>query len=171
MNDYSHRRSKKNHLIFFLVIIFCSLLTTSCNKNKIYEKYEKIDHYVWSSDSIITFSVEIDDTASLYNLDLLIRHANFYPYSNLWLTANIIRPNFSYAIDTIECILAEDNGKWLGDGLGDIWDYTKYWKQQNSTIFKQKGKYIFQINQLMRTEKLSGIMEIGLKIEKFQYQN
>ena len=61
------------------------------------------------------------------------------------------------------------NGKWLGDGLGDIWDIQCQFK---AIRFNKDGLYRFEIEQAMRygelakIDNLPGVMEIGLRIEK-----
>lgn len=155
-----------------LPLVFCLLcfvLLLSCNKNRVYEDYQAINNYVWKYDSTLNFEINIEDTSAVYNAFLYVRHIHKYKYSNIWFFTKIIRPDFSFALDTVECILAKDNGQWLGDGLGDIWDYKHNWYPYNSTIFNKKGKYKIQIKQAMRDSLLIGIMDIGVGIYKVTY--
>jgi len=64
----------------------------------------------------------------------------------------------------MECILADANGKWLGNGLGDIWDNKILFKQ--NVKFPKRGLYQFTLNQAMRLDSLPMIMDAGLSIEK-----
>ena len=73
-------------------------------------------------------------------------------------------PNNSISRDTIECILADPSGKWLGDGSGDIWDNLILFKK--NVRFKQIGTYKFRYEQAMRMPLLPMIMDVGLRIEK-----
>jgi gliding motility-associated lipoprotein GldH len=66
--------------------------------------------------------------------------------------------------DTIEVILADNRGKWLGSGLGDIWDLQQIYKE--NIRFAQQGRYTFEYQQAMRTEKLPFILDVGLRVEK-----
>ena len=66
--------------------------------------------------------------------------------------------------DTLECILADEKGKWLGTGIGDIYDNQIPFKK--NVLFPKKGKYKFEIEQGMRTDIVPLIMDIGLRIEK-----
>jgi gliding motility-associated lipoprotein GldH len=68
-------------------------------------------------------------------------------------------------IDTVNCKLADNSGKWLGKGIGDLWDlqipYIGGFK------FAQKGKYTVSLEQAMRVENgLEGITDVGLRVEK-----
>jgi len=66
--------------------------------------------------------------------------------------------------DTMECILADPNGKWLGEGLGDIWDNKILFKQ--NVKFRKSGLYEFSLTQAMRVDSLPMIMDAGISIEK-----
>lgn len=147
--------------IVFFILTFVFL---SCDKNRVYQEYIKIDNYVWTNDNNIKFEFDIDDTVSLYNVYINVRHVNMYPFSNLWLFVTSSAPNGAKNIDTVECVLAGSNGKWFGDGSGDIWDYVKPWKQ--NVRFGHSGKYRVEMEQAMRTEALPGIMDMGLRVEK-----
>ncbi len=151
---------KKHLLIVFFAL--CAIFT-SCDNNKVYEEYVEIENYTWNMSKPISFEFEVNDTASLHNVYINIRHANQYPYSNLWLFINSWSPAGAKSVDTLECVLADERGKWQGDGLGDIWDAQILWKQ--NVRFATPGKYHVEYNQGMRVENLVGIMDMGIRVE------
>jgi gliding motility-associated lipoprotein GldH len=130
----------------------------------VYEQNIDIPEYIWDKDNPVYFDVEIKDTVSLHNVYINIRNASGYAYSNLYLFLDTKYPNNSMSRDTIECILADPSGKWLGDGSGDIWDNQILFKK--NVRFKQIGTYKFRYEQAMRMPKLPMIMDVGLRIEK-----
>jgi gliding motility-associated lipoprotein GldH len=148
------------------VIATLSLVFVSCDRNRVYEQNIKIDDYIWDSQNAIKFEFEIKDTAALHNVYINVRHASVYPYNNLWLFIKSSAPNGQINVDTLECKLADEKGKWLGEGLGDIWDIRIPWKK--NVRFPNNGKYIVEYNQAMRIDKLPGIMEVGLRVEKIE---
>ncbi len=108
--------------------------------------------------------MDVLDTVSLFNLFVNIRNTGNYKYSNLFLFVDVFQPEGKIERDTIECILADSRGKWLGSsGSGSIWD--------NQILFNRKarfpgvGKYVFRFTQAMREKELEGIMDVGLRIE------
>ena len=113
--------------------------------------------------------MEITDTLSEMNIIVNIRHTAYYPFSNLWIFVNTNRPDGVQNIDTLECVLAAKDGRWLGSGLGDIWDIQIPLKTQ---VFSSPGDYVFEIEQAMRygdkarIEQLPEIMNVGFRIEK-----
>lgn len=150
---------------FFLPLGLLILLLAACTKGVLYQKYVKIPDELWDMNKPVTFNVTIDDTVNYYNIFVNIRNADNYAYSNLYLFIDIASPAKVTERDTLQCILADPNtGKWLGGGLGDIWDNKIPFKY--NVRFPRKGQYSFTYTQAMRDEKLSMIMDAGLTIEQ-----
>jgi gliding motility-associated lipoprotein GldH len=153
---------KKNSII---ILIFVAIFVlTSCDRNKVYEEYIEIDNNVWLSSNVVKFEFEIDDTAALHNVYINVRHAAGYQFNNLWLFVKSSAPNGQTSIDTLECVLSDKKGKWLGDGMGDIYDMQLPWRL--NVRFPVKGKYTVEYRQGMRIDALPGIMDMGLRVEK-----
>lgn len=149
--------------IFFQLIV-CILFLISCDPNRVFEDNIDMPDFVWDIKNTPVFEVEINDTLSLYNLYVNVRHASHYPYANLYIFTTITFPNGKTRKDTVECILAEPNGQWKGDGMGDIWDLQIPWMKKIK--FPLKGKYKFTYEHAMRMEQVPFVMDIGLRVEK-----
>lgn len=156
-----HRLPKPELFLFMLLVVFSS----SCDKQRVFEENTPIPENIWKADQPVRFEVTIDDTLSGHNFLMNIRHAEGYPFSNLFVFLKTDFPNGKAARDTIEFILQNPDGKWSGSGLGDLWDSQIQFKQ--NIRFPLKGKYTFTIEQAMRTPALPMIMEMGLRIEKY----
>jgi len=145
------------------------LFLFSCDSNRVFEKNISIENNVWTLNQTPSFEYNHIDTISELNMLVNVRHSSSYPFSNLWIFVNTISPDGTIKKDTLECVLAEKNGKWIGNGLGDMWDIQCQFK---TSRLKEYGWYTFKIEQAMRhgdlakIEELPGIMEIGLRIEK-----
>ena|ERR1041384_2659329 len=147
--------------IAFVVILFS---IASCDPKRVYEKNEKIDNNNWDQNVPLVFLVNISDTIQPYNVYINVRNAGFYGFSNLFLFINSRFPQGQSERDTLECTLASPEGRWLGDGLGDIWDNRILFKK--NVHFPQAGEYRFELIQAMRINPLPGIMDAGIRIEK-----
>lgn len=154
-----------------VVCFFAVCLLASCNKNVVFSKYERIEETKgWSAKQLISFETEMTDTNQLYNVYINVRNAETYPFKNLFMFLHTTYPNDATSIDTIECVLANEQGHWLGKGLGDLYDNTILFKK--NAHFKQAGKYKFAFEQTMRygnkneIDPLFLIMDIGITIEK-----
>jgi gliding motility-associated lipoprotein GldH len=147
-----------------LISIFCGLIVLlSCDPGRVYEKNIKVPDGIWDKDNKLSFEVFIDDTLSGHNLYVNVRNTSLYPFSNLYLFIETTAPSGHTIRDTVEVILANERGKWLGSGLGDIWDLQQVYKE--NVRFAQRGNYSFQYQQAMRMDKLPFILDSGLRIE------
>ncbi|HOY31947.1 MAG TPA: gliding motility lipoprotein GldH [Bacteroidales bacterium] len=153
---------KIKHLtvLFFLFL----LIFNSCGPGVLVDRNKKIENAVWKSADIIKFSVSIPDTLQLYNIYINIRNSTDYKYSNIFLFLKTFYPNRMYSIDTIECLLADDSGKWLGKERGKMVDNRILFRR--GIRFKLSGNYSFEFEQAMRDTDLNGIEDFGIRIEK-----
>lgn len=160
--------SNKTYLLFFMVCF----LFTSCDKeqNVLFDQYQKTPGY-WQKDDIKTFVYQVDDTIGVKDLFVNIRADHHYPYSNLYVIFKMYNPDMSISIDTLQYQMANAQGELLGDGFTDVKE-SKLWLKQGY-IFPVKGTYKFTLEHAVRelgevkgVEKLPGVSEIGLRIEK-----
>lgn len=130
----------------------------------IYRNTQTVPDNIWAINKPLVFDVPVDDSISKYNIYVTVRNADSYDFNNLFLFIDIKTPMKFTERDTLECPLADQNGKWMGNGLGDIWD-NKFLFKRNMT-FQRKGTYEFIFTQAMRVDSLPMIMDAGLSIEK-----
>lgn len=149
---------------YSLVLLFMLFFISGCDPSRVFEENKNVKNNEWEQNSPLVFQVPVTDTSIAYNVYINIRNAGFYRFSNLYLFINTGFPGGQIQRDTLECILAAPDGRWLGEGLGDIWDNRILFK--NEVRFPQKGEYRFEIIQAMRTNPLPGIMDAGIRIEK-----
>lgn len=151
---------------FFTIslLLFTIFLYSSCDSNRVFEENKEISDDVWDADEKILFEVDVTDTVSPHNFFVNVRNADDYAYSNLYMFITTSFPNKKTSRDTLECILSDDNGRWLGEGLGDLWDNRIPFKK--NVRFPVSGKYVFTLEQAMRTEHLPEILDVGIRIEK-----
>ena len=150
----------------YFIVLLLSVAFTSCDSKRIYEENYTITDQVWNNKNIMVYGVEITDTINPCNVYINVRNASDYPFCNLFMFLETRYPNGSFSKDTLECVLADATGKWLGSGSGDIWDNQILFKK--NVVFKQKGKYFFNLEQAMRLQNLPQILDVGLRIEKAQ---
>lgn len=150
----------KGVILFLLIVV--SL--TACDRTRVFESYHEIDSKGWSKDSVVTFKFNIKDTIQAHNLFINLRNKGNYPNSNIWLFLSVDSPDGTSLSDTIEFTLADPTGKWLGSGLGDLFDNQIIYR--SNVYFPQRGTYVFNIQHGMRSEMLEGIRDVGVRVEK-----
>ena len=149
--------------MFSLLVI---LLFSSCDRNIVFEENVKLPESRWEQKNIIILKTDIKDTITPQNIYINIRNAGGYQFSNLFVFFTTQTPSGKTERDTVELTLADPAGKWLGDGLGDIWDNRIPFK--HNFHFPEKGTYTFMLEQAMRIDPLPQLMDIGIRIEKNQ---
>lgn len=140
------------------------LLLSSCNSDVVYSEYQKFNENEWYAKDKAVFDIDITDTLSYNDISLMVRHADAYPYSNLFVFVTSKYPDGKVTVDTMEVILADGKGKWQGSGAGDIFDFKVPIKK--NVRFPLAGKYQFSFEQGMRVDPLPLIMDFGFEIEK-----
>lgn len=146
------------------LLLLSSILFAACSKTTIYSEFRNIDSLSWNKDSILRYEYEIEDTTSLYTILLCVRHTEIYPYQNMWLFVDDLPKH-----DTLEFFLADDRGRWLGNGKNGIIEMPVLYEQHYT--FPHSGKYSMEVRHGMRDEWLSGISDVGLVIRKEKADN
>lgn len=152
---------KKTIIISSICCFFCF-----CSSDKNPQKYHEILEKKWHTDSIITFKYSNLDTAKKHKIDLKIRHTTEYKYQNIYLFVHYLNKEKLVRKDTIQILLAEKNGKWIGKGVGGIREVKHSIKKTITPNSEMKIK----LEQAVRyggedkLEVLEEIYAIGLKI-------
>lgn len=152
--------------ICLLLITTTALVVISCTNKRHFEQNINVPDASWAAHSDIPFTVVIDDTSARYDFYVNIRNEVDYPYSNLFLFLQTTSPDQQTARDTIECLLADYDGRWLGSGMGSV-KFNRFLFQR-AVKFSKPGTYIFEFEQAMRIDPLKGIRDIGIRIDKSQ---
>ena len=151
-------------LLFYILFSGMYFLLPSCSSSTIFDENKKLDNNNWDQEQPLVFLANVTDTIHPHNVYINIRNAGFYPFSNIFMFINTRLPQGQIFRDTIEIMLQSPDGKWMGDGLGDIWDNRILFKPH--VRFPQTGEYRFELYQAMRVNPLPGIMDAGIRIEK-----
>jgi gliding motility-associated lipoprotein GldH len=157
-NDHNIFSSCSPVLMLSLIL----LILAGCGKGVVFDNNKSISGDVWKSDQVIRFDVPVEDTVHIFKFYLNLRHTTSYRYANIFLFIDSTFPDGKQARDTVECILADPSGKWLGKGVSNIRDNQVLLRR--GLRFPQKGNYIFEFEQAMRETELKGIMDVGLRI-------
>ncbi len=138
----------------------------ACDGNRFFEENKPIDGETWTVADRQAFTVDIQDTTSIFNFYFNFRHTGNYRYANIFVFLDTEFPNGELYRDTLECLVADQAGKWHGSGLGDL--------KENSFLFKRNvgfdeaGTYTFTFENGMRDDPLEHVKDVGMRIEKVQ---
>ena len=153
---------KRNYLVIILIFI-----CFSCDRKKVFEEFSPIEGQSWNINEIKHFYVNIPDTTETYNVLISIRNTGKYEYSNLYVFVTVHSPDGNTIRDTVEIALADERGKWLGEGAASM--FTLYHSFRQNIKFPLHGIYTFDIEQAMWIKDLKNISDVGLRIEKSDF--
>lgn len=140
------------------------IIMTGCMPSPSYQKDYSIPGNIWTYNFQPEFKFDISDTNVSYNMEFIIRHTNAYPFSNIWLNVYYKQPgDTSFTRTRVEVPLAAPSGKWLGRGMGEIFEQRMLLDQLH---LNRAGKYEMRLEQNMRVNELPEILQVGLRLDK-----
>ncbi len=146
-----------------LLPLIC-LLLVSCDKAKIYEKHLDNDRITWNRFDVKTFKVDIEDISSSYDFYIAIRHITAFPLDHIDIEFNIYTPSGEVRLLEQTIKLKDGEGNWLGDGMGDMWDFTRLIREDFR--FNEAGTCTVEISSTMPQADLPGILQVGLIVRR-----
>lgn len=152
-----------------VIACLCAVLALGCGEPPLVAETADVDLDGWPGDSVVTFRWDVQDTLSRHDLILDLRHASTYSFSNLYLFLTYRFPNGKSRVDTIECTLADELGRWRGSGFGDLVD--QRFMLQPDVQFPLRGRYGLQIAHGMRNDPIEGVANVGIRLERHVVSN
>jgi len=169
MNNINIRISYRRLLPGTIAILLILAATSGCRQLDVYEKNTTIPGYQWKYSFQPEFDFKITDTASPYQLLVVLRHTDAYRYNNIWLNITGIynEKDTLVKLPHLELPLGNDEKGWEGTGMNDIWEVRKP-VSNGPLYFSKPGNYRFRIAQIMRDNPLPHILSIGMRVEKIR---
>ena len=158
---------RNNAILFLLTFIFCIAvfaLVLFASKKTVFHDYKVFENESWNADSIVTFDYLVSDTISKNKIIIKLKHTTDYSFQNLFLFVKGEKK------DTIELLLANKEGEWVGEGVGNLREVEFLYAE--SKKFSKKGSFVFELEQAMRygpleqIQELNHIKAVGLIIKK-----
>lgn len=146
------------------------MLFASCDSKTVFSETKAMDGF-WGQDEAVEFKMPQLDSLKKYNLFLNIRNTNEYKFNNIFLIVSMNFPHGKTIADTLEYRMANPDGSWMGQGIGNVKE-NKLWYKENVSFFED-GIYTITIEQAMRNNgavegvtKLEGITDVGFSVEE-----
>ena len=150
--------------LFFLLFIIC---LGSCSAPYHLEFTEFFQG--WKNTEPAEFNFKGDLTSK--NMSLILRHNNDYDYANIFLITELSSTHSLTQTDTLEFLLSNPTGQWLGDKKLTLIECKLPYKQ--SVILVKDSLYSLKVRTSMRLNdhikpiaNLEGIIGLGLLIEE-----
>jgi gliding motility-associated lipoprotein GldH len=158
------KKSSLKKLVYTSYLILLVSILFSCTTIDIFEKSVAIPGHEWKSSYRPSFEFNITDTATTYNVFLVLRHTEKYNFNNIFINLYVKGPGMDSTIKIQQDVLLATNEKgWLGTGMDDVYEH-------RSTLAARQplkaGTYTFTIEQIMREDPLQEVLNVGLRLEK-----
>lgn len=148
-------------LLISLVIMFAS-----CKQLDKSVQVYNIPNAIWNGKNKPTFTFAITDETANYEMAFLIRHTNNYKYNNLFVNVAYNAAGVIGETKHIEIPLTNNNTTWSGKLFNNIIETYVQAKILPDSILIKKGDYTFTLENIMREDPLTEILQIGLMLKK-----
>jgi gliding motility-associated lipoprotein GldH len=149
-------------------VVFTVLFDSCTLPTGVFEKDVAIPNHQWESSFAPEISFTIEDTASTYDVFLVLRHTDAYHYNNIWIKATVLEPGSAQSQSgQYDLALATNQKGWLGSAMDDIFENRVL--IQPNTKFKKPGTYRMTIEQIMREDPLQQVLNVGIRVERVNH--
>lgn len=136
----------------------------SCSGEQTFYQYRQIERGEWHRDSLLLFSTDslFQPEGPSLGISLEITSNNQYPYRDLWM---LVEQNISdtlFQADTLQLLLADEKGKFLGSSAGGLHQLTVPYIRV--MVDEPIRPYQVRIRHLMADDPLQGIEKVGVKV-------
>lgn len=148
-----------------ILSLFSACLLTACNEHTVYHSYQSLPNEEWGKSDTLSFQIPITDSVpTTLRLFAEVRNSIEYPYHDLHLfISQNLQDSTVWRTDTIAFCLADSTGRWTGHGWGSIYQSETF---ITSVRPLHPANYTIKIMSGMKDEKLQGLSDVGIRIEK-----
>lgn len=140
------------------------LATSSCQRSTLLNKTFDTPQPAWAYHEPVCFDLMVEDTTMPYDVTFSLKHTRNFEWMNAFFLITTVFPDMNTTIDTLECVLAMPDGRWLGSRLGKYRSLGFLYKQH--IRFPMPGQYRFEVRHAMRNDSLQNINSVGLQIRR-----
>lgn len=151
--------------IFIALLVFVML--AGCLPSPYYQRVDTVPGAAWDYSFKPVFHVEVTDTNAVYKPYFIIRHTQGYPFNNVWMLVSVKGPGDKAAHrERVNIVLAEPSGKWMGRGMGEVYEQRLSMKLEDTAFLRRKGVWEITLEQNMRVNPLPEVLSTGIRVEK-----
>ena len=148
--------------LYFLMTVGILLTLSGCKQNLV-DFSNEVPKRQWFYRDHVVAKFEIKDSSKPYNIFFKLRHTADYRYSNIFVLVHFIDGKQKIT-KRYQYRLAENDGRWLGSGSGNLFNYTL--PMLTNHRFSHNGIFRIEIEQNMRDNPLQEIADLGILIEE-----
>lgn len=146
----------------FLLLFTFLLILAACGPKYAIKKTYNLPDNQWTYADSLRFEFDIQDTTTLYNLLLDVKHTTDFGFQNLYTRIHTQFPNGTRLSKPVSLELADQAGVWQGNCNSKT--CTIEIPIQEGAYFNQPGHYIITVEQFMRDSIINGVQDVTLKV-------
>ena len=147
-----------------LVLIALVFVLASCNKNKLYDEFNRdFSDNRWAASDVKSFEFENTQFEGVCELKLHFGHISGFQFKEVPLEVEITTPDGKVETLPVVMKLIDESGKDIGDCTGDICDVFQTIKTFDTL---EKGKYKVAVKSKFAGPYLPNVLGIGIVVEK-----
>lgn len=153
------------HFVFLGMLLG---LIFGCGEPRLFMDYRNFDGQ-WPASEKVVFQIDAPDQP--VNMMIYIRNNQAYPFSNLFLIAQLKTGDSLLLCDTLEYAMANAHGQWLGKGFLEVKE-SKLWWKENYRLPSAENLNV-QLEHALRSngseqamDPLEGVVGVGFALEE-----
>ncbi len=150
-----------------MALLFVFVSCSGSSNRVVYHQFNQIYNGKWSRDSVLVFSVAplVAQQGKLYDISIELTTNQRYPYQDLWLRVEQSSTGTIFHDDTLHIVVADENGKWLGGGVGGLYQLSvPYMNKVKSLATDSLAGYQIKIGHQMYDNPLPGVEKVGVRL-------
>jgi len=147
--------------------LLCALALIGCDAKRVFEDNVEFHDRGWPVNQPAHFTFQITDTTLRYDVSLTVRNTLDYPYARLFVNCDLRTADgasLTHQLTTCNLFDQKTGAPFGESGLGDIFDHR--FPLLRGFAFRHPGNYQIEAQQYMRLDTISGILAVGLRVEK-----
>ncbi|PLW98347.1 MAG: hypothetical protein C0591_04620 [Marinilabiliales bacterium] len=148
---------------FIAAFLTVFLFISSCGNRTVFKEYRSFNDVSWNRFDIQNFEVPVKENEVL-DFYLFVRHHSYFPYDFMDVNITFYMPGGEIRSRDYHFELKDEEGKWLADGMGELWDI-ELPVRKNLTI-NEAGICKIRVENKMTKLETPGIIEVGLLVKK-----
>ncbi len=143
------------------------MILAACDDQRVFEKNIDLDSRFWEVSHKPAFEFDVPDSAQSYNLYCNLRNSLDYPYARIFIKWTLTDSTGAVLEKELvqHLLFNEKTGEPYGEsGLGDLYDHRVPLKRDFR--FPHTGKFNVSFEQYMRTDTLTGVLAVGVRLER-----
>ena len=146
--------------------ILAILVLSGCDSSRLYEENHDFENMVWTASDIRSFSFEITDSETGYNIYFNIRNTLNYPHYNLYISYQLkdsLNQSIKEGLENVNLFDPKSGDPYGQSSIGNIFDHQFLLLEDYK--FDYPGMKSLSLQQYMRYDSLPEIVSTGIRVE------